>query len=869
MHLLIAPRRPAAQVRSRWQTVWLSLLFFLLLLAPTSAFAQQVEVQLDSREVHSGMPFTLSVAAQGFDESPEPEASTFSIDRCQITPLGVEPRVETRVQIIQGRRSESRRVTFVFRYRVVAETAGTFTIPAITVEQGSKSASTRAARFEVKELSTTKDMLIRLNLPERPVWVGETFGVTVDWLLRKDVSDQVIVVPLFEMVDNVRVTPADAKGRKALELSLGTRQIQMPFSQDKATIDGVEYTRVRLETEVTPIRAGTLSVDPTRVVAKLQVGMGRDSFGFRVARGRLFKAEDTPRTLEVRALPLQGRPPSFENAVGTAFSVRVQAKHTVVRVGDPIELSILVRGDGQLEGLRLPQLDGEGGLDPELFSVPDQAPIGQVLEDENGKAFSVTIRLKGTAAREIPALPFSYFNPEDTSYHTVHTDPIALSVEGSATVGADDVVREGGRPGGPDEAGKPQELSLVGADLSLSDEGTTLHTVMMMGSLRPFVYGIYGVALLLFGGQMWRVRTASRRGKSREVRDAVAAVERELASQDPARESAPRLVSSLRALGRVAGHEVEREAAILERIETEAFSPSASDEPLADELRDGARELVKRWARETDGESRAAAASTAVLLIAATFATVHVARADDSAEQLTAARATYTQALAEQDRARRTRGFAQAESAFRALADSYPDRPDLLADWGNAALGAQDIGHATLAYRRALAIDTTHKRARTNLSWLRSQAPSWLPQPAEESAIDSLLAWHEAVRLPTRHIIAALALALLLGLLAPWSTRRVLRRRLALVPLTVWLLVTGSLLVEPNVKDDAVVVVDGVELRSADSLGAPRAFPNPLVAGVEVTVVDTRENWTRVAMADGTTGWLQAHAAQRVVPADQ
>jgi hypothetical protein len=134
---------------------------------------------------------------------------------------------------------------------------------------------------------------------------------------------------------------------------------------------------------VTVSRAGALELAPSRVFAKLESGVGRDAFGFRVAKHKLFKAEDRPRRLSVRPLPQSGRPASFVNAIGTAFSLSVQARRTVAQVGDPIELKIEVRGDGRLEGLSLPRLDVDGGLDRRLFWVPDETPAG--LIDEEGQ----------------------------------------------------------------------------------------------------------------------------------------------------------------------------------------------------------------------------------------------------------------------------------------------------------------------------------------------------------------------------------------------------------------------------------------------------------------------------------------------------
>jgi SH3-like domain-containing protein len=60
--------------------------------------------------------------------------------------------------------------------------------------------------------------------------------------------------------------------------------------------------------------------------------------------------------------------------------------------------------------------------------------------------------------------------------------------------------------------------------------------------------------------------------------------------------------------------------------------------------------------------------------------------------------------------------------------------------------------------------------------------------------------------------------------------------------------------------------MDGSTLRSADSAGAPLAFANPLPAGTEVAIVEDRDNWVRIVLADGSRGWMTASAIERVTP---
>ena len=182
----------------------------LALAAAAPARAQSVRLQIDSRELYTGVPFILGLVAEGFAEEPQPEQPILEIADCKVTALGVHPNVSTSIAIINGRRSASHQVTFVFRYRVEATRAGRFEIPALSVFQSGKAASTRPSAFMVKEIAKSRDMRLRLTLPERQVWLGEVFDVTIDWYLARDPSDQSFHIPIFADEDWILVSAPPA-----------------------------------------------------------------------------------------------------------------------------------------------------------------------------------------------------------------------------------------------------------------------------------------------------------------------------------------------------------------------------------------------------------------------------------------------------------------------------------------------------------------------------------------------------------------------------------------------------------------------------------------------------------------------------------
>lgn len=845
---------------------------------------QTLEVSVESREIYSGMPFILLVSARGFDEQPPPTEPDLAIDGCEVTYIGMTPSVSQRIQIVNGRRSEWRDVTFVYRWRVTAPSAGRYTVPALTLHQGAKSAASSAATFDASDLEQTTDMIVRMRLPDRPVWVGETFDGAIEWLLSRDVESYEFVVPLFDL-DVVRVEGEAVDGRKR-SFRIGARVIDLPMQQDRLRENGIDYVRIRFPFRATVTRAQSLDLDPVSVVARLESAGDRGFFGFPAfdrTRGALFRASGKREQLVVRALPESGRPDNFVNAVGGGFSIEVQASRTVVSVGDPIELTFSIRGDGELEGLSLPPLLGEGGLPPALFSVPADAAVGSVDVATRTKTFAVTARILSAEVREIPPIEFSYFDPDRGEYFTVSSRPVALSVAGGNVVDAGDVTAVAApSTAAPIVAESPRAVPsgiLIGADMSLSAANRTL--ALPWGStVAPWPMVLLYVLPLAFAAlRVWQMRTAARRGHRREVTRARRAVEHVLDSGGSAREMAPQVLNAMRALARLTGHDGALGAPALERLETSAFDPAAASAPLDGETVAAVRALAREW--EAGGHSTSTSMAALCMVLGAAALTVDASAPQPAPPGIVSAdpglvgvgaiehgRQVYGRALEEQDPVRRTRHFAAAELALREAAAERP-APELLADWGNAALGAGDTGRATLAFRRALAVQPNHERAGKNLAWLRDRAPPWLPRPAGGGALDSLLFWQDLFSVSQRYWIAGFAFALAVLLLTPWPTRRArLLRRLSAVPIAVWAVAAGSALLSGNTAPEGVVVLDGAPLRSADSTGARLAFAHPLPAGAEVAILEIRDGWLRIALADGTPGWVRSNSVAPVRPAD-
>ena len=838
-----------------------------LAFAPTLAVAAAASLSVDTRSIHAGMPFTLTLSATGFEEHPAPAPPELAVEGCTVTWLGVSPSVSTQITIANGQRSEKRDVTFNYRWRVLPATAGTYRLPPLRVEQGALAASTPAATFEAVAVPDTMDMIVRMRLPADDVFVGETFDAAVEWLLAREVESYEFVVPLFEL-DGAVVEAAPGTGRK-VPFTAGAGEVSLPLERGEEVVGGRQYTRFAFPARITLARSGAFDLEPVRVAARLQTGEERDRFGFRRPRYELFRAEGRPRRLTARALPVAGRPASFVNAIGRGFSIDVAASRTIVSVGDPVELTVRLRGDAPLEGLSLPPLDGPEGLPAALFGVPAGSVAGSVDAQTNTKVFTVTIRVRSDEAREVPPIAFSWFDPQAREYRTARSRPIALSVEPTELVGAREVVAAAPavpiaepRPKSSDGGATATGATLIGAGMSLSSPAETLVRPWGSGDIRVALGVLYGAPVLLLLVAWWLVRTRRWRARRREVGSALKAVERALASGAPAREAAPAIIAAMRRLAEVTGVERTASAAALEGLETRAFDPAVAGSRVAQDLIDELRIAARAWSRGPRARSTATVPLQVAALVLATVA-IPAPEAADSA--LDEARALYSEALEEAHRPDRVRRFGAAEEAFRPLAAAHPAAAHLQVDWGNAALGAQDAGRAVLAWRRALRAMPGNDRALANLAWVRGRMPVWLPSPAASGAWESLLFWRGRMTAAQLRLAGAAAFAIGVLAIAGWllTDRRALRA-LAVPALAGWALAGASAWTARPAKGEAVVMRDEVTLRSADSAGAVPAFGQPLPSGTEVTIVEIRDTWVRVMLADGTVGWLAANVVEPV-----
>ncbi len=139
-----------------------------------------------------------------------------------------------------------------------------------------------------------------------------------------------------------------------------------------------------------------------------------------------------PIQLTVKPLPEQGKPSSFQGAVGQ-FRVSGTIDRTQVKQNEPVTLKMTIEGEGNIETVTRPKL-------PELtgFKTYDLNTSSQLFKRGNViggvKNFEIVFIPRDEGPAFIPPLEFSYFDPRTEKYVTLRTQNFPITVEKSDQV---------------------------------------------------------------------------------------------------------------------------------------------------------------------------------------------------------------------------------------------------------------------------------------------------------------------------------------------------------------------------------------------------------------------------------------------------
>jgi len=404
------------------------LVFILVLLMPLHAIAQTFTATVDEKTVGDNQQFQISFTIsgqnlKGVKNLKPPSFSDF------MTLSG--PSQSTNIQFINGVQSASYSYSYILR----AKRIGVFTIGKasiefngklyetepikITVVKGSSLPKQKKKDGEISNEEIAKNLFIRAIVNKRKVFLGEQVTVVYKLYTRLNIAAQMSINKLPQY-----------QGFWTEELE-GSNNIT--FSTEM--IDGKQFRVGTLKkAALFPTQTGKLEITPFELTVPIQLRRNRnrnnffddffnDPFG--ASQTVEYNATSNKVTINVLPLPAAGKPESFNGAVGD-FTLKASIDKTTAKTNESMTLKVSISGKGNLELLKLPKLDIPAGFEKYEPKTSENINRKNIISGKKTAEYLMIPRVVGK--REIPAIEFSYFNPEKKKYITLRSKLFALNI---------------------------------------------------------------------------------------------------------------------------------------------------------------------------------------------------------------------------------------------------------------------------------------------------------------------------------------------------------------------------------------------------------------------------------------------------------
>lgn len=401
----------------------------------TAAWAADVALKVSTREAYVNEPVSVEVMVINADRHDPPHFP--DLPNAKVELVGRSgPNIS--LHAVQGRMSQQ--VSWSYTFRVTPQRRGRIEIPPIPVRVDGKILKTAATTILVTGSETGDLLFVELASDRESIYLGEAIEVDLEIWLRpyRDRSVRDGLSP-GDMLSQISFDHSQWGGFHDTIIRLRNRDLKWQYRPDtRVDAQGNEraYYVFPVPLKFVPTTTGPLDVGQISVVVAYPTRRGRsnDIFSifdrYQITQTRPVQASLGEPNILVKPLPTADQPAYFNGAVGR-YGLAVEAGRTQVRVREPIEVTLTITGSGVLERVPPPPLAEVEALTRD-FKVPDEILSGIVADGR--KRFTVKIGAKNADVTEIPAIPFSFFDPQSEQYLTRWSDPIPLEVKASEQV---------------------------------------------------------------------------------------------------------------------------------------------------------------------------------------------------------------------------------------------------------------------------------------------------------------------------------------------------------------------------------------------------------------------------------------------------
>lgn len=730
-----------------------------------------------------------------------------------------------------------------YQYALMPLAKGKLKIPAIKVQQGGSRAFTKEIIIHVKDRvpdsDKVKSIFARASVTKKKLVTGEQAVYSLQFFTSKRITGA-----RFE-------TPPAFKGFSS-----------QSFDQEKnstRTINGVQFHVTQLDYIIIPSSAGTFTIDPVVLIAKVVVRSGFNDTFFFSDRSKPVRVVSNPVQVTVSPLPPYQGTGRFSGLVGV-FDIESAIDKTTLKAGESATLTVKISGTGNIMDAAVPQVL----LDDETFKVYDDAPVEAAELGPDGyhghKIFKKALVPVHPGKFEISPVALTYFDVDKNAYETRLSDSFFMDVEPSDKIH----VVESQADSQTSNRVQKKEVMMVNRDILEIKDG-----MKALKQHRPISFPLFSILLAAPGALFLCVmffavikqKTKSHRKEMSEkaARHFKTAMQKKKQGKDFLGEVYAGLHASIltrtdkkaesitSAEARdiledagIAQSKIDEMILLLEQIESIRFGGKLVDQNAAGNMLDQAEKMIKM---------------IKMMCLAIICMGLFSGIPRDAAADATA---VFTNAVNAYDAG----SFSEAAQTFESIAMEGINNPYLFYNIGNAYLKAEDIGRAVLWYERALKINPGDPDLNFNLAHARGRVKDKIETSVQ--ILDVLFFWESIISFKTVQI-TAITLSIVFFCWA--GVQVILQKRVfsGIGILLSTLFAISSIIVlinfyQHSIKKSAVILASEVQIRSGTAESSTPLFT--LHAGTTVRVLETRNKHLKIRFSKGKIGWVGAEAAE-------
>lgn len=403
---------------------------YLLVLLMMSAVAKAQHVSCNApRNVEVGSKFQIEYTIEASD------VSSFELGKL---PEGVNilygPSHSTMssYQYVNGHMSGSTTVTV--SYIVMATQSGNITFPPAHIVANGRRISSGSLHVHATGGSKTPSASTTHAVPQQG---GKTVGNngTSDLFIRVSsnktrVHEQepvMLTYKLYTTVDLTQMNGAmpDLKG-------FHTQEVKLPQQKTfrREVLNGKTYQTVTWSQYIMyPQMTGRLTIPPiTYHGIVMEENRDEDPMEAFITGGgyREVKRDVTAPGITIQVDPLPAKPKNFSGGVGH-FNISSQLAKTDVKTGDPINLRVVLGGNGNLKLVKEPVVQLPDNIDKYDTKITDKTTLSEHGVEGN-MIYDYLFVARKEGKYTIPAIRFIYYDTSANAYRTITTQSYTVNV---------------------------------------------------------------------------------------------------------------------------------------------------------------------------------------------------------------------------------------------------------------------------------------------------------------------------------------------------------------------------------------------------------------------------------------------------------